>query len=139
MAASTYPQCFGRNLRFLIGLRLWAPILRVKIILQIKQTMKRNTLLLIFGQILMFIGFSTFIVNYFLLNNNRVLVFVIIIIFVISMIFNLKYLTDKIKELKQRIQFERNRIWDVEQIFRHPMAAQFYRQMAIEQRYINIG
>ena len=62
--------------------------------------MKRNTLLLIFGQILMFIGFSTFIVNYFLLNNNRVLVFVIIIIFVISMIFNLKYLTDKIKELK---------------------------------------
>lgn len=62
--------------------------------------MKKDNLLLIIGQSFMLIGFSTFIINYFFLNNNRLLVILIILIFIISMIFNLKYLINKIKETK---------------------------------------
>jgi len=62
--------------------------------------MKKDNLLLIIGQSFMLIGFSTFIINYFFLNNNRFLVFAIILIFVLSMIFNLKYLISKIKKTK---------------------------------------
>lgn len=62
--------------------------------------MKKDSLLLIIGQSFMLIGFLTFIINYFFLNNNPVLVFAIILIFVLSMILNLKYLINKIKESK---------------------------------------
>jgi predicted permease len=62
--------------------------------------MKKDNLLLIIGQSFMLIGFSTFIINYFFLNNNLILVFTIILIFVLSIIFNLKYLIGKIKETK---------------------------------------
>ena len=61
---------------------------------------KTDTLTLIVGQSLMLIGFTTFIINYFVLDNNQLLVFVIILLFVLSMIFNLKYLIGKIKEAK---------------------------------------
>jgi len=62
--------------------------------------MKKDSLLLIIGQSLMLIGFSTFIINYFFLNNNPVLVFVIILIFVLSLILNLRYLIRELKETK---------------------------------------
>lgn len=66
----------------------------------IQNGMKNNSLVLIVGQFFMLAGFSTFLINYFVLNNNLVLVFVIIVLFVVSMIFNLTYLIRKIKENK---------------------------------------
>ena len=60
--------------------------------------MKNINLILIAGQFTMLIGFLIFIINYFILNNDLVLVFVTIIIFVLSMIFNLTYLIRKMKE-----------------------------------------
>lgn len=63
--------------------------------------MKKDSLLLIIGQSFMLIGFLTFIINYFFLNNNPVLVFAIILIFVLSIILNLKYLINKIKEKRR--------------------------------------
>lgn len=62
--------------------------------------MKNNNLILILGQFSMLIGFSIFIINYFLLDNILFLVLIAIIIFVLSMIFNLTYLIRKIKEKK---------------------------------------
>lgn len=62
--------------------------------------MKNNNLVLIIGQFTMLIGFSIFMINYFVLNNNLFLVFVTIITFVLSLIFNLTYLIRKIKENK---------------------------------------
>lgn len=62
---------------------------------------KIETLTLIVGQSLMLLGFTTFIINYFVLDNNQLLVFVIILLFVLSMIFNLKYLIGKIKKAKE--------------------------------------
>ncbi len=61
---------------------------------------KIGNLTLIIGQSFMLIGFTTFIVNYFFLDNNQLLVFVIILLFVLSMIFNLKFLIGKIKKSK---------------------------------------
>jgi hypothetical protein len=62
---------------------------------------KTDNLPLIIGQSFMLIGFITFIINYFVLDNNTILVFVSILLFVISMGFNLKYLISKKKETKE--------------------------------------
>ena len=61
---------------------------------------KTDYLTLSIGQSLILTGFTIFIINYFFLNNNQLLVYSIILIFVLSMIFNLKYLIRKIKETK---------------------------------------
>jgi len=62
--------------------------------------MKKDNLFLIIGQGTMLLGFSTFIINYFFLNNHPVFVYIIILIFALSMFFNLKYLIRKIKASK---------------------------------------
>ncbi len=62
---------------------------------------KTDYLTLIIGQSFMLIGFTTFIINYFILDNNTLLVIAIILLFILSMIFNLKYLISKIKETKE--------------------------------------
>jgi predicted permease len=62
---------------------------------------KTDNLTLIVGQSFMLIGFTTFIINYFILDNNTLLVFAIILFFILSMGFNLKYLITKIKETKE--------------------------------------
>ena len=81
----------------IVFLRIW------HLIQPLKRMNKKNTdnLILIIGQSLMLIGFTTFIINYFVLDNNTLLVFVIILLFVISMGFNLKYLINKIKKTKE--------------------------------------
>ncbi|RIH64171.1 hypothetical protein D1164_16585 [Mariniphaga sediminis] len=62
---------------------------------------KTDNLPLIIEQSFMLIGFITFIINYFVLDNNTILVFVSILFFAISMGFNLKYLISKKKETKE--------------------------------------
>ncbi len=57
--------------------------------------MKKNNLVLIFGQLTMFVGFMLFLFNYFLFNSNLFVVFSTIIIFSISMMLNLTYLIIK--------------------------------------------
>ncbi len=44
--------------------------------------MKNNKLLLIIGQFSMLLGFLTFLVNYYLLNNNIYLIFLTILLFI---------------------------------------------------------
>ncbi len=61
------------------------------------QIRKENAKLMA-GISFMMIGFLLFVSNYFFLDNNRILVFVIILIFLLSILFNAVYLAGRLKE-----------------------------------------
>jgi len=57
--------------------------------------MDKRLKFLIFGQLFFIIGFSGFLINYFFLDNHPALAFVTGLLFGLSLVLNLAYLTGK--------------------------------------------